>query len=141
MIATIAKKLHSRMVLGAALWVALVVPIPSAAHHAHGNYEKEMKDVEGVVTEFHLINPHSWVYIEVTDANGETTQWAIEASPKAGLERIGVTTDYIKPGDRIKARCHFLRDGSPGCLVGFVKAADGSVKDWDGLDSEIPAGF
>lgn len=45
---------------------------------------------------------------------------------------MGITRDSIKPGDRIKARCHPLRDGSRGCLLGFVKTRDGSVKDWDG---------
>lgn len=30
----------------------------------------------------------------------------------------------------IKARCHPLRDGSRGCLLEFLKARDGSVRDW-----------
>ena len=48
----------------------------------------------------------------------------------------------IKPGDTIKARCHPLRDGSNGCLLGFLKARDGSVKDWDGgQNTPIPADF
>ena len=47
----------------------------------------------------------------------------------------------VKPGDKVKARCHPLRDGSRGCLLGFVKARDGSVKDWDGNNLPIPADF
>ena len=53
--------------------------------------------------------------------------WALEATGRGGLERIGVTREYIKPGDQIKVRCHVLRDGSRGCLLGFLKARDGSV--------------
>ena len=42
-------------------------------------------------------------------------------------------------GDTIKARCHPLRDGSNGCLLGFLKAPDGTVKDWDGNNAPNPA--
>ena len=139
--AAIRNQMHLRMALGAAALMTLVLSMPSAAHHAHGQYDKAMMDIEGVVTEFHLLNPHAWVYMEVTDENGETRLWSIEASSAGQLRGMGVTPDYIKPGDRIKARCHPLRDGSPGCLVGFVKAADGTIKDWDGQESVPPAGF
>jgi len=81
------------------------------------------------------------VYIEVKDAAGPQL-WALEATGRQGLERIGVTKEYIKPGDTIKARCHPLRDGSNGCLLGFLKARDGSVKDWDGgQNTPIPTDF
>ena len=42
---------------------------------------------------------------------------------------VGVTAETVKPGDTIKARCHHLRDGSNGCLLGFLKAKDGKVVD------------
>jgi hypothetical protein len=52
-----------------------------------------------------------------------------------------VTPDYVKPGDTVKARCHRLRDGSNGCLLGFLKAKDGTVKDWDGNNAPAPPDF
>ena len=76
--------------------------------------------------------PHSWIYLEVKDAKGEPQMWAMEATGRTGLQKVGITPDYVKPGDQVKARCHHLRDGSNGCLLGFLKAKDGSVKDWDG---------
>jgi hypothetical protein len=104
----------------------------ASAHHSHGQYEETFRDIEGVVTEVHLVVPHSWVYIEVKDAKGAPQLWALEATGRAQLEKMGVTREYIKPGDPIKARCHPLRDGSNGCLLGFMRAKDGSVKNWDG---------
>jgi len=98
-------------------------------------------DIEGVVKEVHLVVPHSWIYMEVKDAKGETQMWALEATGRMGLQRIGVTADYVKPGDSVKARCHHLRDGSNGCLLGFLKAKDGTVKDWDGNNAPAPADF
>jgi len=54
---------------------------------------------------------------------------------------VGVTAETVKPGDTIKARCHHLRDGSNGCLLGFLKAKDGKVVDWDGNNAPPPADF
>ena len=118
--------------LARAAIVSLLVTLPVSAHHSHGNYQTFFIDLEGVVTEVALVNPHAWVFMEVTDDSGEQTEWALEATGRIGLERIGVTADYIGAGDRIKVRCHPLRDGGAGCLLGFLQARDGSIKDWDG---------
>ena len=126
--------------VGAAI-VVLLSALPLGAHHSHGNYTDTFTDVAGVVKEVHLVNPHSWIYIEVTNSGGQPQMWALEATNRISLERIGVTREYVKPGDKVKARCHPLRDGSRGCLLGFLKAGDGSVKDWDGNNLPIPADF
>jgi len=127
--------------LGFAAMCAVAVALPAWAHHSHGNYVDTFMDVEGVVKEVHLVVPHSWVYLEVKDAKGEPQMWALEATGRAGLQRIGVTPEYLKPGDTVKARCHRLRDGSNGCLLGFLKAKDGTVKDWDGNNATNPTDF
>ena len=126
-----------------AIICAVAFAIPAAAHHSHGNYVDTFTDLSGVVKEVHLVVPHSWVYMEVKNPKtGEPEIWALEATGRNGLERLGVTREYIKPGDNIKVRCHVLRDGSRGCLLGFLKARDGSVKDWDGgMNTPIPADF
>jgi hypothetical protein len=120
---------------------AVAFALPVWAHHSHGNYTDTFIDITGVVKELHLINPHSWVYLEVKDDKGEPQMWALEATGRGGLQRIGITPDYVKPGDTVKARCHRLRDGSNGCLLGFLKAKDGTVKDWDGGNAPPPADF
>jgi hypothetical protein len=110
----------------------LTLALPAFAHHSHGNYQQYFVDLEGTVTDVQLINPHSWVYLDVMDENGAATAWALEATGIGGLARLGITRDYVKAGDTIKVRCHPARDGSEGCLLGFLQAADGSIKDWDG---------
>ena len=126
-----------RFKLGIAALCALAFTAPTVAHHSHGNYYDTTIDVEGVVTEVHLVVPHSYVYINVTKG-GATETWVLEATSRQGLERIGVTREYLKAGDKIKARCHQLRDGSAGCLLGFLKGPDGVVKDWDGGTGPAP---
>lgn len=121
-----------RFILSVAAIVAVCFTLSASAHHSHGQYEETFRDITGVVKEVHFVLPHSWVYIEVKDAKGETQLWALEATGRTALEKMGINREYIKQGDTIKARCHPLRDGSNGCLLGFLKARDGSVKNWDG---------
>jgi hypothetical protein len=118
-----------------------ILTLSVSAHHSHGQYDESFRDISGVVKELHLLTPHSWLYIDVKDASGATEVWALEATTRAQLEQAGVTRDYVKPGDLIKARCHPLRDKTNGCLLGFLKAADGTVKDWDGGNAPAPKDF
>ena len=75
----------------------------ATAHHSHGNYTDTFIDLQGTVKEVHLLNPHSWVYMDVRNAGGQPQTWAIEATNKIGLERIGVTADTIKPATRSRS--------------------------------------
>jgi hypothetical protein len=119
----------------------VLLTLSLSAHHSLGKYDYSFRDISGVVKELHLLTPHSWLYIDVKDASGATQVWALEATTRAQLEQAGVTRDYVKPGDLIKARCHPLRDKTNGCLLGFLKAADGTVKDWDGGNAPAPKDF
>ena len=120
---------------------AVCFTLSAAAHHSHGQYAETFQDIQGVVKELHLLTPHSWIYIDVKDATGSTQVWALEATTRSELEKIGVTRGYLKAGDVVKARCHPLRDKTNGCLLGFLKAPDGTVKDWDGGSAPAPKDF
>jgi Family of unknown function (DUF6152) len=68
--------------LSSAVCVALVLMAPAAAlaHHAAAMYETEKTvTVSGTVEEFKYVNPHAWLYVVVTDDNGEETLWGFEA--------------------------------------------------------------
>lgn len=118
--------------LSLAAMVAYAVAFPAWAHHSHGNYQlTEYTLLEGTVKEFHMVNPHTWIYLEVTDAGGQANLWALETTGIRGLTRIGVTRDTVKVGDTISVRCHRLRDGSNGCLLGFLTPEGGVEKEWD----------
>jgi hypothetical protein len=133
--------MRSTVGIGVAVVCATLVALPAWSHHSHGNYEDTFMDLEGEVKEVHLLVPHSWIYLQVKPTKGEPQTWALEATGRTGLQRIGVTPDYVKVGDSVKARCHHLRDGSNGCLLGFLKAKDGTVKDWDGNSAPPPSDF
>lgn len=130
-----------RFLLTLAAATAVCLAASPSAHHSHGQYAETFTDIEGVVKEVHLLVPHSWIYLEVTDAGGTLQVWALEATSRGGLERVGIARGYIKAGDKVKARCHPLRDKNNGCLLGFLKAPDGTVKDWDGGNAPAPKDF
>ena len=121
--------------------VTVVFAFSASAHHSPSNYANTYSDIEGVVKEVHLVVPHSWVYVEVKDAAGEPQIWIMEAIGRPTLQKIGVTPEYLKPGDSVKARCFPMRDGSHGCRLGFIKAKDGSVKNWNGDNTPNPTDF
>jgi hypothetical protein len=120
----------------AAICISLAV-LPARAHHSHNAYEvTKWSNLEGTVKEVQWINPHSWIYMDVKEAGGETTTWALEATGPGGLVRNGIKREDVKPGDVIKVRCHLLRDGTNGCLLGFVTPAHGDVARGNGVEKE-----
>jgi hypothetical protein len=124
-------------VLGFVAVCGVFLALPIQAHHSHQNYAiSDLIVLEGTVTEMHLINPHSWVYIEVKDAKGEAKLWALEATGPGGLLRNGIKREDVKVGDAIKVRCHALRDGGPGCLLGFLTPTHGDASRGHGIEKE-----
>ena len=86
-----------------AISLVMIFVLPAWAHHSHGNYESTFMDVQGVVKEVVLVAPHSWIYMEVKGTGSTPEVWALEATGRAALEKIGVTKEYVKAGDTIKA--------------------------------------
>lgn len=132
-----------------ALAIAFVagIALPTVAHHTPPAdlFNDTFTDVQGVVREVRLKAPHVWIMVEVRGDDGAVQLWPLEAASPAALRDIGVTPDYVKPGDTIKARCRRLRVVVKGqdndCLLGFLKATDGTVKDWSGNNAPAPADF
>jgi hypothetical protein len=121
--------------------------LPIRAHHTPppGLFSDTFSDVQGVVKEVRLKPPHAWIMLEVKGDDGQVKLWPLEAASPTVLQGIGVTPDYVKAGDTIKARCRRLRVVPEGndndCLLGFIKAGDGTVKDWSGNNAPAPADF
>jgi hypothetical protein len=111
---------------------SLALPFAAGAHHSHGNYRlHEYTYLTGTVKEVLWINPHTWIHLEVSNENGETTDWALEGGGIVALTRRGWQEGDVRPGDTISVRCHQLRDGAQGCLLGYVTPEDGVEKEWD----------
>lgn len=116
---------------------SLATGLPTVAHHSHANYDiSQWVVIEGTVRQVVLIAPHSIVYLDVTNDAGVTATWALEATAPAGIIGNGVKREDIRAGDAIKARCHVLRDGANGCLLGFITPLHGDDARGHGIERE-----
>jgi hypothetical protein len=110
---------------------------PLAAHHSHAKYDIATWTVmEGTVKQLVLMAPHSIVYLDVKDEKGVVATWALEATNQRTILNNGVKREDVRPGDLIKARCHLLRDGHKGCLLGFVTPMHGDPARGHGVELE-----
>jgi hypothetical protein len=69
-----------------------------AMHHSiAGVYDSNRQvTIEGVIAEFHFVNPHPFV---VLDASNE--RWKLEMDNLSELMEVGMTKFTLKPGDRV----------------------------------------
>jgi hypothetical protein len=109
------------------LGVLLVGLINSAlAHHSHGNYQISKKiQLQGVVTEAHLANPHVWLFMDIKNEQGETEGWALEGGGLAGFKKSG--WGGIAEGDTLTVDCAPTRDGAKGCFIKDIEINDSNA--------------
>jgi hypothetical protein len=80
---------------------ALLFCVSLHAHHSLGatyDGDKEVK-LEGKIVQFLLRNPHSFLHIEVPDANGEMQRWSLEWRSAGSLSQQGINAGTLKLGD------------------------------------------
>lgn len=121
--------------LASAVLVALVGP-SVYAHHSAAMFDRKVTlTLSGTVKRFDYVNPHSWLYVDVMNADGSTTEWGFELDAPPRLRRIGVSPTFWQVGDAIKLKTNPLIDGRPaGLLVGAVTAAGKKFGETSGLD-------
>ena len=90
---------------------ALVTTANIGAHHPMREYRDDrIETVEGTVVRFEVSNPHSIVYIEPRNEQGEGGLWRIEWVAGLQLKRQGVLDRTLKPGDRLVITGHPSND-------------------------------
>ncbi len=117
----------------AAVLVSLCSSIPptttTLAHHGvSGQFDLEqILTVSGEVNRVRFVNPHSYVYFKVANAQGEEEQWRCELRSGSLLKRKGWTTDMFEIGSTIKVFGSPDRRDPKTVYAETVTFADGSV--------------
>jgi Family of unknown function (DUF6152) len=81
----------------------LLAGVPLWAHHAFSAEFDASRPVKlhGIVTQWELVNPHSWIHLDVKNEDGTVTKWMIEGGSPNALLRLGVTKKSLPPGTEI----------------------------------------
>ncbi len=110
----------------AALTVA-AISLPVMAHHSGAMFDSaKQQTLNGTITEFNWMNPHSSFKVSVKNAAGVDEVWAIEMNAPGNLVRNGWKRTTIKSGDKVTVVVHPLRDGKPGGSFVSITLPDGS---------------
>jgi hypothetical protein len=97
-----------------AIVAVMLVAAPALAHHAFSSEFDAKKPVhlEGVVSMVELINPHTWIHVDVKDQDGKITSWMIEAGSPNVLLRRGFSKTTVPPGTPVVVDGYQAKDGS-----------------------------
>lgn len=85
-----------------------------SAHHAFAAEFDVNRPITltGTVVELELINPHSWIHLDVTSADGTIERWMIEGGPPNALFRRGFTRAALPIGSEVVVEGFQAKDGS-----------------------------
>jgi hypothetical protein len=92
----------------------LVTAVPIRAHHAFAAEFDANSPIKlrGTVAKVELINPHSWIHIDVKDADGKVSRWMIEGGTPNTLLRRGFTKNSLPIGSEILVDGYRAKDGT-----------------------------
>ena len=101
----------SAILVAAAAFVLTAAPLQ--AHHSFAaEFDPNQPiQLQGTVTEVELINPHSWIHIDVTNEDGSVASWAIEGGTPNTLFRKGINKNTLPVGTEILVDGYRSRDG------------------------------
>jgi len=120
----------------------LVAALPLSAHHSFAAEFDAQKRVvlEGKVVKLEMVNPHSWIYFDVTTPDGKIEHWKAEGGSPSVLLRLGWNRDTLPVGTKIKISGNASKDGALRMNTSSIEFADGKKLSMGGSnpDAEQP---
>ena len=118
---------------GVLLLMVMAVSTPLFAHHGNASYENKEVTIKGKVTQWLWTNPHSFLMVDVTDANGKVVRWVCENQAPSTLVNFGFTAKTFKAGDEVTVvMAAVAKNGTPVGRISRIILADGYV-----MNSEV----
>ena len=114
-----------------------VFALPAAAHHSlTAEFDPgSTVAVKGVMTSIEWINPHIYIYFDVVDKDGKTSQYAVETFPpnhmrsRYGLTKQVLSADFDKK-QTLVVEVNPAKNGTKFGRLLRVTKADGKTLDY-----------
>src|SRR3954469_1669592 len=85
----------------------------SFGHHSLASFDVSAPLwVKGTVVRFERVNPHSVIFLDEKTADGRVRRWAVDGPSTAQLERQGLGSDFLKPGETLEVCGFATKDGA-----------------------------
>ena len=106
--------MQAKRVVAIAGAILFLAGTPVWAHHAFYAEFDETKPItlRGTVTKWEMVNPHSWIHLDVKGADGKVVNWMIEGGSPNALLRLGFTKDSLPPGTEIVVEGYQAKGGA-----------------------------
>jgi len=115
-----------RYVLAAA---ALCVSIPALAHHGLGRFDRTKPvEIAGVIKSIDFVNPHSYLNLDVTGADGKTIAMRCEMRAATLLRRSGWSEEMFVAGAQAKIFGFGHRDDPASCYLEDITIGDAPTR-------------
>lgn len=120
--------LYVRLALAAA--GMLFVATPTWAHHSFAaEYDSsQLLTLTGKITKVEWTNPHIYIHIDVTEADGKVTSWGLEGYPPNTLKRTGFRRSLLKEGDTVTITAYKAKDATNTGAGREITFPDGTKK-------------
>lgn len=105
----------------------LLAAAPVWAHHAFSAEFDAKKPIKlhGTVTQWELVNPHSWIHMDVKNQDGTVTSWMVEVGSPNSLFRLGFNKASLPAGTEITVDGYQAKDGQNSAVGKNLTYADG----------------
>lgn len=109
----------------------LIAGTTAAAHHSFAMFDLARHiTIKGAVAEYHWINPHAHIIVNVPAGAGIEAGWVGEWDVECASTQImglqGWSRTTFKPGDQVTLVGSPLRDGNKGLSLFYAVMPDGS---------------
>ena len=115
--------------------VFLIALLTTSTVYGHHSFAAEFSStdiltIKGTVVEFQWMNPHAYIYVDVTDNTGKKVRWGIQSRNLSILKRQGLSKQTFQAGEIITVELFHHHDPTKNVgFARFITKADGTKFD------------